>query len=321
MHTPTDQPQPRLSVVVAVYNEEGNIAEYLRRTMPILESITRDFEIIFALDPSPDRTETIILEHRARDPRIKLLKFSRRFGQPMAILGGLHYANGDAVVVMDVDLQDPPELIPEMIAKWREGFDVVMAQRRARTGETPMKRAIAAVGYRFISRIADVEIPPDTGDFRLLSRRVVDELKRLKECHGFLRGMVASVGFRQAIIGFDRPPRFSGRSHYSPYYGSLRIGMNGMICFSNYLLSASIKLGFAIAGLALFAGLVYLIMKLMSFPFPSGNPTIVITILFMGGIQLVSVGILGQYISRIYDEVKERPKFIVDRAEGFDKSA
>src|SRR5262249_31119199 len=156
---------------------------------------------------------------------------------------------------------------------------------------------------------AEVNIPPDTGDFRLLSRRVVEELKRLKECHGFLRGMVASVGFRQTVITFDRPARYAGKGNYNPYLGSLRIGMNGVIWLSNYLLSVSTMLGFGIAGLSMFAGVVYFIMKLMNFPFPTGNPTIVITILFMGGIQLISVGILGQYISRIYDEVKERPKF------------
>lgn len=320
MQAPMNQQRVTLSVVVPLYKEEGNVPEFLRRTLPILESVTQDFELIFALDPSPDRTEELVLEHRARDQRIKLLKFSRRFGQPMAILAGLHYARGDAVIVMDVDLQDPPELIAEMVDKWRGGFDVVMAQRRARDGETWIKRVISAVGYRFINRIADVNIPSDTGDFRLLSRRVVDELKRLKESHGFLRGMVASVGFRQTVIAFDRPARFSGKGNYNAYLGSLRIGMNGVICFSNFLLSVSTKLGFGIAGLSLLTGVIYFIMKLMNFPFPTGNPTIVITILFMGGIQLVSVGILGQYISRIYDEVKERPKFIVDRAEGFEKS-
>ena len=319
MQTSTQQRRVKLSVVVPVYKEEGNVPEFLRRIVPILEPITPDFEIIFALDPSPDRTEALVLEHRAKDERIKLLKFSRRFGQPMAILGGLHYASGDAVVVMDVDLQDPPELVVEMVAKWREGFDVVLAQRKARDGETWIKRAISAVGYRFINRIAEVNIPPDTGDFRLLSRRVVEELKRLKESHGFLRGMVASVGFRQTVIVFDRPQRFAGKGNYNPYVGSLRIGMNGVICFSNYLLSVSTTLGFGIAGLSLLAGVIYFIMKLMNFPFPTGNPTIVITILFMGGIQLVSVGILGQYISRIYDEVKQRPKFIIDQAEGFEK--
>jgi len=306
-----------LSVVVPVYREEAAIPEFLRRTESVLGAITPHYEIIFCMDPSPDRTEEVILEHRQRNPRIKLLKFSRRFGQPMATLAGLQYSSGQAVVVIDVDLQDPPELIAEMVAKWREGFDVVYAQRRRREGETLIKRIVAYLGYRLINRIAEIEIPPNTGDFRLMSRRVVNEINRLKECHGFLRGLVALVGFRQTSVQFDRSPRCAGKGKYNRFFGSLRIGLNGLICFSGALLSLSSKFGFLIAGIAFVLAVVYLAMKLMGFPFPIGNPTIVILILFMGGIQLISVGILGEYISRIYEEVKERPKFIVDQAVGF----
>lgn len=307
----------QLSVVVPVYKEEGNVAEFLRRIVPILESVSQDFEIIFALDPSPDRTEEVIMQHRAADPRVKLLRFSRRFGQPMAILAGLQYSAGGAVIVMDVDLQDPPELLTEMVAKWREGFDVVLAQRRSREGEAWIKRLVAAVGYRVINRIAEVPIPPNTGDFRLMSRRVVEEVIRLKECHGFLRGLVALVGFKQTCLKFDRPARFAGRGNYNRFLGSLRIGLNGVVCFSSYALTLSAQIGFAIAGGSFLLGLIYAGMKIFGFPFPLGNPTIVILILFMGGIQLLSVGILGQYIARIYDEVKQRPKYIVDQAHGF----
>ena len=306
-----------LSIVVPVYKEADNIPEFLRRVQPILSPLTEDYEIIFSMDPSPDRTEEVILAHRAQDQRIKLLKFSRRFGQPMASLAGLEYSRGDAVIVMDVDLQDPPELIGEMVAKWREGYDVVLPQRRARTGEPWLKTLIAAGGYKIINKIADVSIPPNTGDFRLMARRVVQELVRLKESHGFLRGMVAVVGFRQAIIPFDRPPRFAGETNYNRFLGSLRIGFNGIFCFSTYALTLSTMAGFAIAALSFVIALAYLIMKLAGFPFPIGNPTVVILILFMGGIQLISVGILGEYIGRIYEEVRSRPKFIVDRAEGF----
>lgn len=307
-----------LSIVVPVYKEEKNVPEFLRRIRPILSAITEDYEIIFSLDPSPDRTEDVILEQRAADERVKLLKFSRRFGQPMATLAGLEYSSGDAVVVMDVDLQDPPELLHEMVAKWREGCDVVLPQRRQRTGEPWLKKLIASSGYKVINKIADVRIPPNTGDFRLMSRRVVTEVVKLRESHGFLRGMVAVVGFRQAIIPFDRPARFAGETNYNRFLGSLRIGFNGIFCFSTYALTLSTMLGFALAiGSFLFA-LLYLIAKLLDlFPFASGNPTIVILILFLGGIQLISVGILGEYIGRIYEEVRARPKFIVDRAEGF----
>jgi glycosyltransferase involved in cell wall biosynthesis len=306
-----------LSIVVPVYKEEKNIPEFLRRLQPILAPLTEDYEIIFSLDPSPDRTEDVILEHRARDPRIKLLKFSRRFGQPMATLAGLEYSRGQAVIVMDVDLQDPPELVADMLAKWREGYDVVLPQRRERTGEPWLKKLVASTGYKVINKIADVRIPPNTGDFRLMSRRVVSEIVRLKESHGFLRGMVAVVGFKQVLIPFDRPARFAGETNYNRFLGSLRIGFNGIFCFSTYALTLSTQLGFLIAGVSFLIALAYLVMKLCGFPFPLGNPTMVILILFLGGIQLISVGILGEYIGRIYEEVRARPKFIVDRAEGF----
>lgn len=308
-----------LSLVVPIYKEEKNVPEFLRRLRPILSSITEDYEIIFSLDPSPDRTEEVVLEERTRDARIKLLKFSRRFGQPMATLAGLSYSRGSAVIVMDVDLQDPPELVAQMVARWQEGYDVVLPQRRERTGEPWIKKLVAGTGYKVINKIADVRIPPNTGDFRLMSRRVVEEVVRLKESHGFLRGMVAVVGFKQCLIPFDRPARFAGETNYNRFLGSLRIGFNGIFCFSTYALTLSTMAGFAIAGASFLIGLAYLVMKLAGFPFPIGNPTVVILILFLGGIQLISVGILGEYIGRIYEEVRARPKFIIDRAEGFAK--
>src|SRR6266404_1541654 len=305
-----------LSIVVPVYKEEGNIDEFLRRIRPILEQLTEEFEIIFALDPSPDQTEQKILEARSRDTRIKLLKFSRRFGQPFATLAGLQYSTGQAVIVIDVDLQDPPELITTMVEKWREGYDVVYAQRRTREGETWIKKVISEIGYKVINRIADVEIPKNTGDFRLMSRRVVNEINRLKECHGFLRGMVSVIGFRQTSVLFDRPARFSGRGNYNRLLGSLRIGFNGIFCFSNYALTLSTLAGFIIALTAFSVGILYAILKIFGFPFPLGNPTIVILVLFLGGIQLICIGILGEYIGRIYEEVRQRPRFIIERSEG-----
>jgi glycosyltransferase involved in cell wall biosynthesis len=307
-----------LSLVVPVFREEKNIPEFIRRIQPILSAVTEDYEVIFSMDPSPDRTEDVILEMRAKDKRIKLLKFSRRFGQPMASLAGMEYSRGDAVVVMDVDMQDPPELVQEMVAKWREGYDVVLPQRTRRTGEPWIKRLVAETGYKVINKIADVKIPPNSGDFRLMSRRVVNEVVRLKESHGFLRGMVAVVGFKQYLLPFERPARFSGETNYNRFFGSLRIGFNGIFCFSTYALTLSTQLGFVIAGASFLIALAYLVMKLCGFPFPVGNPTLVILILFMGGIQLISVGILGEYIGRIYEEVRARPRFIVDRAEGFE---
>jgi glycosyltransferase involved in cell wall biosynthesis len=308
-----------LSLVVPVYREEKNIPEFLSRIRSILAPITEDYEIIFSLDPSPDRTEDVILEYRATDPRIKLLKFSRRFGQPMATLAGLQYSTGDVVIVMDVDLQDPPELVTEMVAKWREGYEVVLPQRQHRTGEPWIKKLVSAIGYKVINKIADVKIPPNTGDFRLMSRRAVNEIVRLKECHGFLRGMVAVVGFKQIIIPFDRPPRFAGQTNYNRFLGSLRIGFNGLFCFSTYALTIATTMGFIIAGGAFLLMAIYLFYKIMGWQILWGNPTLVILMTFLGGVQLISIGILGEYIGRIYEEVRARPKFIVDRAEGFGK--
>lgn len=313
-----------LSIVVPVYKEEKNIPEFLRRVTPIIQAITPDYEIIFSLDPSPDRTEEVILEARAKDERIKLLKFSRRFGQPMATIAGLQYSSGDAVVALDVDLQDPPELITQMVEKWRGGFDVVMAQRKSREGETLVKRVVSWVGYRLINRIANVNIPPNTGDFRLMSRRVVNEVVKLRECHGFLRGLVALVGFKQTTILFDRPPRFSGAGNYNRFLGSLRIGMNGIVGFSTQLLSLATTMGFLSAITAFILGVVSFALKVseamgwLPLHIVPGQAAIIVLILFVGGIQLITIGILGEYIGRIYEEVRQRPKFIVDRAEGWE---
>jgi polyisoprenyl-phosphate glycosyltransferase len=306
-----------LSLVVPVYKEERNVPEFLRRVGDILGTVTQDYEIIFAMDPSPDRTEDVILESRARDPRIKLLKFSRRFGQPMASLAGMQYSTGEAVIVMDVDLQDPPELVLKMVEKWREGYDVVLPQRTSRAGEPWIKRVVAKTGYKVINKIADVTIPPNTGDFRLMARRVVDEVVKLRESHGFLRGMVAVVGFRQCLLPFERPARFAGETNYNRFLGSLRIGFNGIFCFSTYALTLSTMFGFIIAGFSFLLMAIYLFYKLMGWQILWGNPTLVILVSFLGGIQLISVGILGEYIGRIYEEVRARPRFIVDRAEGF----
>ena len=307
-----------LSIIVPVFKEEKNVPEFLRRLQPILSAITEDYEIIFALDPSPDATEQVILKHRQQDERIKLITFSRRFGQPMATLAGMEYSHGEAVIVMDVDLQDPPDLVAEMVARFREGYEVVLPQRRQRTGEPWLKKIVSAVGYRLINKIADVRIPPNTGDFRLMSRRVVNELLRLKETHGFLRGMVAVVGFRQCIIPFDRPPRHAGDTHYNRFLGSLRIGFNGIFCFSTYALQLSTMLGFLIAGFSFLLMAIYLFYKFMGWEILWGNPTLVILISFLGGIQLISVGILGEYIGRIYEEVRGRPRYIVDRLTGLE---
>jgi dolichol-phosphate mannosyltransferase len=310
---------PDLSVVVPAYNEEANVDQLYERVRSVLDGLGVGWELIFALDPSSDRSEEMILALREIDPRVKLLRFSRRFGQPMATLAGLEASTGDAVVVIDCDLQDPPELIPELVERWREGYDVVYAQRRSREGETLAKRIVSAVGYRVIARIAEVEIPPNTGDFRLMSRRVVGHIVAMKESHGFLRGLVALVGFRQTSVLYDRERRAGGTGKYNRFLGSLVIGLNGIFGFSLYPLRLISATGILVSAFAFLLAVVYFVMKLAGFPFPVGNPTIVILITFFSGVQLLSLGVMGEYLGRIYDETRGRPKYIVESRYGFDE--
>jgi polyisoprenyl-phosphate glycosyltransferase len=307
-----------ISIVVPAYNEEDNVERAYERLAKVLSELDLGWELIFSVDPSRDRTEELVLGLRERDSRVKMLRFSRRFGQPMATLAGMEAAGGDAVVVIDCDLQDPPELIPELVAGWREGYDVVYAQRRTRAGETLPKRIVAALGYRLISRIAEVEIPPNTGDFRLMSRRVVDNVIALKESHGFLRGLVGLVGFRQTSVPYDRDPRVAGKSKYSPLFGSVLIGLNGVIGFSRYPLQVSSFLGIALSGFAFLLAVVYLGLKLGGVDFPIGNPTIVIVVSFFSGLQLLSLGVMGEYVGRSYEEIRDRPKYIVESRYGWE---
>jgi len=307
-----------LSIVIPAYNEEANVENVYARLYTVLDPLGLDWEIVFSVDPCTDRTEELILALRDRDPRVKMLRFSRRFGQPQATLAGMEAASGDAVVVIDCDLQDPPELIADMVGRWREGYDVVYAQRRTREGETLVKRMVSAVGYRIIARIADVDIPKNTGDFRLMSRRVVDQVVSLDEAHGFLRGLVGLVGFAQTSIVYDRDPRAAGDSKYNKFLGSLVIGLNGIVSFSRYPLHLISVAGILLSGFAFFLGAAYIGLKLAGVPFPVGNPTIVFLICLFSGIQLLSLGIMGEYVGRIYDEVKRRPKFIIESAYGIE---
>jgi glycosyltransferase involved in cell wall biosynthesis len=312
--------QGLLSIVIPAYKEEGNVARVYDRLRGVLDPLDLDWELIFSVDPSPDRTEALILELRERDPRVKMLRFSRRFGQPMATLAGLEAASGDAIVVIDCDLQDPPELIPELVARWQDGFDVVYAQRRSREGETLAKRLVAWAGYKVINRIAEVEIPPNTGDFRLMSRRVVSNVVALREHHGFLRGLVGLVGFPQTSVPYDRSAREAGTSKYNQFFGSLAIGINGLVGFSRYPLQLISLLGVVFSALAFLVAVAYLGLKLGGVGFPIGNPTVVIVIAFFSGIQLLSLGVMGEYVGRIYDETRQRPKFIIESRHGFDNA-
>jgi polyisoprenyl-phosphate glycosyltransferase len=306
---------PLISVVVPVYNESKNIGPFLKRTVPVLERIGA-YEIIFALDPSTDGTEQIISAEIARNPRIGLIVLSRRFGQPPATMAGILNCRGRWCVVIDVDLQDPPEVIEALWQKSKEGFDVVTARRASRKGETVIKRVVAHLGYRAINKLAEVPIPADTGDFRLISRRVIEELRGLNETHGFLKGLVPLVGFPQGEVLYDRDARAGGASKYNRFIGTVRYQINGIFCFSTVPLRMMMWMGFGIALLSALGVMVMLALKFIHGNdfYPMGIPTITILILFIGGVQLTAVGVLGEYIARIYDEVRRRPMYIVQRA-------
>lgn len=313
-------PQMMLSVVIPVYNEERTIAPLVARLQQVLAGIGCQYEVLFCMDPCGDGTERAILAAREKDPRIGLITFSRRFGQPAAVLAGIEYCRGDACVVIDADLQDPPELIADMVAAWCEGYDVVYAQRMTREGETLIKKAVCAVGYWLLNRISDVRIPRNTGDFRLMSRRVIDELKKLREREGFLRGMVAYVGFPQKALLYHRDARAGGAGKYNRFLGSLTIALNGFIGFSKYPLHLISILGLIISMASMALGAVYLTIKLLiaagvvTWEIKWGNPTLVILISFLSGVQLLSLGIMGQYMARMYDDIKQRPAYIVREA-------
>jgi polyisoprenyl-phosphate glycosyltransferase len=307
-----------ISLVVPVFEEEDCIEPFIDRAVPILEAIG-SYEIIFCMDPSSDRTEEIIRKEAAANIAVKLVTFSRRFGQPEATMAGILNAGGQTVVVIDVDLQDPPELIAEMHEKLIQGYDVVYAKRRSRGDNSwsakLVRNPLYYVGYKVIGALSDTDIPRNTGDFRILSRRVIEELRHLPEGHGYLRGLVAFVGYKQTAVFFDRVERSVGTSKYNQFWGSFRIAFNGLFGFSTAPLSMLLWSGLAICFCSFFLILVMVFKTLMlGQTYPLGIPTITVLILFLGGVQLAAIGVLGEYIGRIYHDVRRRPLYIVDDA-------
>src|ERR1700730_3001366 len=309
-----------LSIVVPVYKEAGNIRPFLKRTEAVMEKLCVSYEIIFALDPSPDDTEAVILREIERNPAVKLILFSRRFGQPAATMAGILNCTGEKCVVIDVDLQDQPEAIESLYNKMAEGYEVVYAMRSSREGETLIKKAVSHFGYSVINRLSDVQIPRNTGDFRIMSRRVIEELRRLSETHGFLRGMVAYVGFKQAAVKYNRDARHSGAGNYNRLVGSLRIGINGLVGFSSRPLQVMSMAGFVLAAISFMIGTFYVIEKILGIPITPGLSTTILVVSFFSGVQLLALGLVGEYIGRIYDETKRRPMYIVDRKVNFSES-
>ena len=312
---------PELSVVLPVYNEEGGLAELYKRLSEVLSPMGLSFEIILVNDGSRDRSWERILALANSDRRVCGVNLSRNFGHQVAITAGVELSRGDAVIVMDSDLQDPPELIPTLYAKYKEGFDVVYAQRRTREGETWFKEITAKIFYRLIQRMTTIDIPVDTGDFRLMSRRVVDDLKRLREHSRFVRGLVTWVGYNQTPVLYDRSKRYGGTTKY-PIGKMMRFALDGITGFSSQPLRLASHTGliFAFASLAL-------MMALMVYKLAGGQGVIpgwtslAVAVLFLGGVQLLAIGILGEYIGRIYEEVKRRPLYLVRDVANIDTPA
>lgn len=306
------------SVVVPMYNEEAVVCETYKRLTGVMEKTGYTYEIVFVNDGSRDKTAALINEICDRDKRVKLIDFSRNFGHQIAITAGMDYSSGQCVVVIDGDLQDPPELIPEMIEKWKSGFDVVYGKRISRKGETFFKKFTAAAYYRFLRSMTDVNIPVDTGDFRLIDRKVCDALKQVRERNRYVRGLISWLGFRQTAIEFEREERFAGETKY-PLKKMIKLALDGITTFSYKPLKLASYIG-SIISLISFLYLIYVLVQRIFFPetVQPGWASILAVSLFFNGITLLMLGIIGEYIGRIYDEVKERPLYIVKNTRNID---
>ena len=305
--------KPTISIIAPIFNEAANIPELYRRIKEVLDSTGEPWELVMVDDGSTDGSTDMIKEYHEKDSRVVPVIFARNFGHQIAVTAGLDYSRGDAVVIIDADLQDPPEVILQMIEKWRSGFEVVFAVRTEREGETWFKEFTASLFYRLIYRITDVDIPLDTGDFRLLDRKVVDVMGQMRERHRFLRGMSVWVGFKQTGVEYKRAARFSGETKY-PLKKMLKFATDAITSFSYFPLQLAMYIGFISAGISILAIPIVVIMRLAGSQAFFGQASTLIAVLFLGGVQLISLGILGEYIGRLYDEAKGRPLYIVSEA-------
>jgi glycosyltransferase involved in cell wall biosynthesis len=299
-----------LSIVIPAYNEADVLPEFQRRLSLTLDTLALPSEIIYVNDGSSDGTMAVLRAMQQGDPRIAILDLSRNFGKEIAMTAGLDHASGDAVVVIDADLQDPPELIPELIKHWRQGYDNVYARRAKRAGETVLKRATAHLFYRLLRSVSKVDIPSDTGDFRLLSRRAVDSLKQLREQHRFMKGLFNWVGYERKEVLYNRDPRTVGKSTWN-YWRLWNFALDGITSHTTVPLRLASYLGVVIALLAFLYAL-YLVYDKLAHGNPvAGYPSLMVTLLFLGGVQLVTLGVIGEYLGRMFDEGKRRPLYLV----------
>ncbi len=307
-------PPPALSVVVPAYNEEEVLPEFHRRLAAVMDGLGLPWEVVYVNDGSRDGTLAVMLSLRERDPHVSVVNLSRNFGKEIALTAGLDHARGsEAVIVIDADLQDPPELIPELVRTWREGYDVVYAQRRARAGETWLKRATAAAFYRVMERLGGrVKLPRDTGDFRLMSRRATDALLTLREQHRFMKGLFAWIGFPSKAVLYHRAPRAAGTTKWN-YWKLWNLSLEGITSFTVAPLKVATYLGLLCATGALAYG-TFMVVRTLLFGNPvPGYPSLITVVLFLGGVQLVTLGIIGEYLGRVFNETKGRPLYIVER--------
>lgn len=300
-----------LSVVVPAYNEEEVLPEFHRRLMAVLSTLPATCEVVYVNDGSSDNTLTIMQKLRAEDHRVSIVDLSRNFGKEIALTAGLDHSVGDAVVVIDADLQDPPELIPALITEWQSGYDVVYARRTVRDGESAFKKATAAAFYRVIQRVSRVRIPADTGDFRLLSRRAVNALGSLREQHRFMKGLFAWIGFPQKEVPYRRDPRFAGTTKWN-YWKLWNFALEGITSFSIAPLKVATYIGIGFAMLS-FIYAIWVVYKTIMFGDPvRGYPSLMVIVLFLGGMQLLFIGVMGEYIGRLFDETKGRPLYFTN---------
>ena len=316
MNSAETNSRPVITVIAPVYNEEQVLPMLHARVCEVLDKVGEPWELILVNDGSRDNSAAIIADLHQQDPRVRGISFSRNFGFQIAVTAGLDHAQGDAVVLTDADLQDPPEVIPDMITKWREGYDVVYGVRRERAGETRFKKLTAKLFYRLIDSITGIDIPLDTGDFRLMDRRVVNAIRGMHERHRFLRGMVPWVGFKQTGVPYDRAARYAGESKFGSVRQMVPFAINAITSFSHFPLQLATYIGFFIALLSAVAIIAVVLLRLTGSQAFFGQATTLVMVLFLGGVQLISLGIIGEYLGRIYDEVKGRPLYLVQDSWG-----
>lgn len=305
--------KPTFSIIAPIYNELENIPELYPRIRDVMEQTGESWELILVDDGSTDGSTVVLRTLASKDNRVKTVIFAKNFGHQIAVTAGLDYSRGNAVVIIDADLQDPPEVILDLIEKWREGYEVVYAVREEREGESWFKKTTASLFYRLIYRITDVDIPLDTGDFRLMDRKVVNVMNQMRERHRFLRGMSSWVGFKQIGVPYKRKARFAGGTKY-PFKKMLQLALNAITSFSYFPLQMATYLGFICAGISVLAIPVVALLRLITGTVLLGQATTLSIVLFLGGVQLISLGIIGEYIGRIYDEAKGRPLYVVAEA-------